>query len=116
MQFNEIFTVYGLYLSDFEVLTALETEAVVFTSITCQGLRGPGLWHLRGMGRLLGARGTDEDTTKMQTIKDQLRDLKCAVIEVVSFVGEEFERRAKVQDWGNVGDIVRILGGWGDDE
>lgn len=115
MKFNELFTVYGLYLSDFEYLTALETEALVYTSITCQGLRGPGLWHLRGMGRLLGARGSDDETDEMRRIKDQLRALKVAVITVVEFVGEEFVRRARIEAWGNVGDVVRELGGWGDD-
>lgn len=29
VKFNEMYTLYGLYLSDFEVLTPLETEAVV---------------------------------------------------------------------------------------
>lgn len=42
VKFNEIFAIYGLWLSDFEFLTPLETEAVVYSSISCLGLGGPG--------------------------------------------------------------------------
>src|SRR5690348_18508649 len=72
IKFNEIFALYGLYLSDFQVLTPLETEAVVYSSISCLGLGGPGNWHLRGMGRLLGARGSDDKSDKMKEILDEL--------------------------------------------
>lgn len=40
MVFNEIFTFYGMYLSDFEFMTPIETEAVVYASISCLGLGG----------------------------------------------------------------------------
>lgn len=112
----ELFTVYGLYLSDFEQLSPLETELVVFTTIQCLGLgTGPALWHLRGTGRLLGARGTDESTAEMRKVKDALRALKVATMQVVEFVGEEFLRKAKLDTWPNVGDVVRVLGSWGED-
>ncbi|KAK5939895.1 hypothetical protein PMZ80_008277 [Knufia obscura] len=116
IQFMELFSVYGMYLSDFEVLTPLETELVVFVTISCLGLgTGPALWHLRGLGRLLGARGDDETTSDMRTVKDQLRSLKVAMMNVVEFVGGEYLTRAKLDTWPNVGDVVRVLGGWGED-
>jgi hypothetical protein len=114
----ELWNVYGVYLSDFSVLTALETELVVFVTITCTGLRGPSLWHVRGMGRLLGARGTDENTEEMARIKDILRNIKVAAMSVVEWCGPEFIRRSGMESergWPNVGDVVRELGGWGDD-
>lgn len=43
---------YGLFLSDDSILSSLEGEIVVWTSIVCQGLRAPSLWHLRGLRRL----------------------------------------------------------------
>jgi hypothetical protein len=120
---HELTIVYGLYLSDFRHLSALETELVAFTSITCQGLRGPALWHVRGLGRVLGARGVDEETQKMRRVKDVVRGVKVAVASVVEFVGDEMVRRSGLDanasvgglGWPNVGDVVRELGGWGDD-
>lgn len=119
----ELFTVYGLYLSDYEQLTPIETELVVFTSITCLGLgTGPSLWHLRGLGRLLGARGveagddvSEEQVRKIHEVKDMLRGVKTSIMAVVEFVGSEFERKAKIEAWPNVGDVQRALGGWGED-
>lgn len=116
MKFNEIFVFYGLYLSDFEVMTPLETEAVVYSTISCLGLGGPGNWHLRGMGRLLGARGMDDESEKIRRIAGQLKNLRQAVMSVVEFVGEEFVGRAKLEKWANVENMVRESGGWGDDE
>ncbi len=116
MKFNEIFVFYGLYLSDFEVMTPLETEAVVYSAISCLGLGGPGNWHLRGMGRLLGARGKEDESEKMRRVKGQLMNLRQAVMSVVEFVGEEFVGRAKLEKWANVENMVREFGGWGDDE
>lgn len=116
IQYHELFTVYGLYLSDFEQLTALETELVVFTTISCLGLgMGPALWHLRGLGRLLGARGEDEMEETVRKVKDLLRSVKVALMDVVEFVGGEFLRRAKLDTWPNVGDVSRVLSGWGED-
>lgn len=112
----ELFTVYGLYLSDFEKLSELETELVVFVTISCLGLgTGPALWHLRGLGRLLGARGNDDSVESVRDIKDLLRDVKVAMMNVVEFVGEGFLAKAKLESWPNVGDVVRVLQGWGED-
>lgn len=44
--------VYGLFLSDHSVLSAVESELVILASIMCQGLRAPTIWHLRGLRRL----------------------------------------------------------------
>ncbi|RTE68902.1 hypothetical protein BHE90_016713 [Fusarium euwallaceae] len=113
LKFNEFFAVYGLYLSDLEVMTSLETEAVVFTSISCLGLKSPGAWHFRGMGRLLlASRGKDEP----RDITTQLGNLKDAVIGVVKFVGGEFVHTSKCEQWATVEDIENQLGGWGLDD
>lgn len=115
-QYNMLFSVYGLFMSDFEVLRPIETELVVFTTISCLGLGiGPALWHLRGLGRLLGARGEDESQEKVRKAKDVLRNVKVSNMTVVEFVGEEFVGRAKFDTWPNVGDVQRVLGGWGED-
>jgi Ca2+-binding EF-hand superfamily protein len=114
-KFTEIYTLYGLYLSDFEVLTPLETEAVVYSSISCLGLGGPGNWHLRGMGRLLGARGNDGESEEMKKIFDQLQNLKQAVVSVVEFVGGNFLIKAKLGKWASPEGVTRDMGGWGDD-
>lgn len=116
VKFNEMYTLYGLYLSDFEVLTPLETEAVVYSSISCLGLGGPGNWHLRGMGRLLGARGTDDQSEKMRRVMTLLMSLKQAVVTVVEFVGDEFKARAHLDKWADPATVANKLGGWGDDE
>lgn len=123
MGFHELAVVYGLYLSDFRVLSALETELVAYTCITAQGLRGPALWHVRGLGRVLGARGSNDETDRMRRIKDVLRGVKVAVMHAVEFCGSEMVQRSRLdggpdgtQGWPNVGDVVRELGGWGDDE
>lgn len=112
----ELFTVYGLYLSDFEKLSPIETELIVFVTISCLGLgTGPALWHLRGLGRLLGARGNDDSVEFVRNTKDVLRSVKVAMMGVVEFVGEDFMAKAKLDNWPNVGDVVRVLQGWGED-
>lgn len=116
VKFNEIYVLYGIYLSNFEVLTPLETEAVVYSSISCLGLGGPGNWHLRGMGRLLGARGMDDQSEKMKRIISLLMNLKQAVVTVVDFVGDEFKARARLDKWADPATVAKTLGGWGDDE
>lgn len=116
VQFNELFAVYGLYLSDFDVLTPLETEAVVYATISCLGLGGPGNWHLRGMGRMLGARGTDQDSASARKTKEQLNNLRKAVQTVVKFVGPEFIQNAKLDKWATVESMLDQLKSWGDDE
>jgi hypothetical protein len=73
------------------------------------------------MGRLLGARGKDEAEETVRRVKDWLRDGKVAMMESVEWCGEEMVRRSGLdggvdgRGWCNVGDVVRELGGWGDD-
>lgn len=43
---------HGLFLSDHTVLSPVETELVNLSAIMCQGLRGPIIWHQRGLRRL----------------------------------------------------------------
>lgn len=110
--------VYGCCLGDFEELSPLETESVMFAGITCTGLRRPGLWHMRGLGRMLGARGENEEDEGVRTVKDVLRSVKVVVMSVVEFVGPEMVRRSGLDSelgWVNVGDVKRELGGWGED-
>jgi hypothetical protein len=44
--------IYGLFLSDFTFLGKVETESIILSSIMCQDLPGPTMWHIRGMRRL----------------------------------------------------------------
>lgn len=115
-KFNELFAVYGLYLSDFEILTPVQAEAVVYAVISCLGFGGPGNWHLRGMGRMLGARGKGSDSAEMGRIKSQLNSLREAVMDVVRFVGDDFVGRARLEKWATVDSMLSEFGGWGDDE
>ncbi|RMZ91130.1 hypothetical protein DV736_g1637, partial [Chaetothyriales sp. CBS 134916] len=114
----ELFTVYGLYLADHALISPLETELVVFVTILSTGLRGPSLWHIRGLGRLLGARGKDESTEDMAKVKNIIRQVKVAAMAVVEWCGPEYVAKSKMDQgvWPNVGDVVRELGGWGDDD
>lgn len=66
VRFNEASAIYGLYLSDFKVLTPLEAEAVVYATISYLGLGGPGNWHLRGISRMLGAREKTDNGTNAE--------------------------------------------------
>ncbi|RMD42022.1 hypothetical protein DV735_g3122, partial [Chaetothyriales sp. CBS 134920] len=117
IQYMELFTVYGIYLSDYALISPIQTEMIVFVSILTTGLRGPGLWHTRAMGRMFGARGTDESTEKMAKIKNLVRQVKLAAITAVEWCGPEYVARSKLdKGWPNVGDVLRELGGWGDDD
>jgi hypothetical protein len=69
---------YGRFLSDHSVLDAIESETVVLNSMLCTGFRGPGMWYLRGLGRLLGTRGNGSDAV----LKD-LEKTKEAIMECV---------------------------------
>ncbi|KAJ9616663.1 hypothetical protein H2200_000382 [Cladophialophora chaetospira] len=118
MKFNELFVAYGLYLSDFEVMTPLETEAVVYSTISCLGLRGPGLWHLRGIGRLLGAR--DQGVRKVEDeplrhIEIRVHQMREAVMAVVEFVGTSFVNSSNMKAWATTEEVGNELNGWGDD-
>ncbi len=118
--FHELAVVYGLYLSDFDRLSPIETELVAYACITCQGLRGPALWHVRGMGRVLGARGR-ADSKRQAAAVAAVTGVRTAIATTVKFCGPEMVRRSNLDQppttsgWPDVDDVVRELGGWGDD-
>lgn len=126
--FMEVALIYGLYLSDYSVLTPLETEVVAYATILVSGLRGPALWHTRGLGRVLGARGNEvdgnmnaEEKGRLEQIKNVVRGVKVACTRAVEFVGPDFVKSCGMEvgegkGWPNVGDVSRELGGWGEDD
>lgn len=101
---------YGQFLSEHSILDAVESETVVLCSILCTGFRGPGMWHLRGLGRLLGARGIEGNETVLQDL-DKTRE---AIVECVRWCGLEMVARTRVEDWPRVVDMVSELGGLGE--
>lgn len=133
--FMEHFTVYGLYLSDFEILDAVQTELIVLVSMLALGFAGPMSWHIRGMGRVLGARDdvTDDngDSTKDSAEQSEekssrrrlstaeartvLTQILSATAEVVQAVGPKFVEQAHLSDWPDVEGVEKQFGGWGDD-
>ncbi|OXV10156.1 hypothetical protein Egran_02082 [Elaphomyces granulatus] len=56
--------IYGLFLSDHEILSVVEAELVILSAIMCQGYRMPTIWHLRGLRRL-GV--SEDDVEKVQS-------------------------------------------------
>ena len=77
--------IYGLFLSDHDILSAVEAELVILTSIMCQGLGAPTIWHLRGLRRL----GVSEaDTESVQQ----------AVEAVATWSGRSVEGWPRVKD------------------
>ena len=99
---------YGQFLSDHSVLDAVESETVVLSSILCTGFRSPGMWHLRGLGRLLGARGQGGDMLK------DLESIREAIMECVRWSGSEMTARTRLEEWPSGADVVNDLGGFGD--
>lgn len=101
---------YGQFLSEHSVLDAVESQTVVLSSILCTGFRAPGMWHLRGLGRLLGARGNEGNEAVLQDL-DKTRE---AIVECVRWCGTEMVARTKVEEWPRVVDMVSGLGGFGE--
>ena len=63
--------IYGLFLSDHSVLSEVESELVILTSIMCQGLKAPTIWHLRGLRRLgVSNEIIDKVTQAVRTISE----------------------------------------------
>lgn len=81
--------IYGLFLSDHEILSAVEAELVILTGIMIQGLSAPTIWHLRGLRRL-GV--SEEDTEKVQL----------AIEAVAGWSGREVEGWPRVKDIGDI--------------
>lgn len=81
--------IYGLFLSDHEVLSPVEAELVILTSIMTQGLGTATIWHLRGLRRL----GVSEaDTESVQQ----------AVEAVATWSGRSIEGWPRVKDVGDL--------------
>jgi hypothetical protein len=81
--------IYGLFLSDHEILSAVEAELVILTGIMIQGLSAPTIWHLRGLRRL-GV--SEEDTEKVQL----------AIEAVAGWSGRGVEGWPRVKDIGDL--------------
>ena len=86
-EFLEKNIIYGFYLSDHEVLPAVEAEVVILTAIMCQGLRAPTIWHLRGLRRL-GINAMDVEA------------LEKAIEKIAEWAGRN------TSDWPRVTDVV----------
>lgn len=85
--------IYGLFLSDHEVLSAVEAELVTLASIMSQGLSGPTIWHLRGLRRL----GVSED---------DVESVQKAIEAVATWAGKSVEGWPRVTD---VPDVIQSL-------
>lgn len=109
--FLEASIIYGLYLSDHSVLTEIQSECVIVASMLCTGFGQPSLWHLRGLCRLLGARG--DTVAQNKEIVDRVQHFQNAVKECVRFC--KMEDKAKLADWPVVADVEKRLGGFGND-
>lgn len=79
--------IYGLYLSDHEVLSAVEAEVVILTAIMCQGLRSPTIWHLKGLRRL-------------GITAEQVEALEGAIEKIAEWAGRE------TSHWPRIADVV----------
>ena len=90
VEWLEMRVVYGLFLSDVSLLSAVESEMVVTPGIMAQDVRGPTFWHVRGLQRL---RVSKQDTdVVLEVIKrsaawagrelKETRDLTAADVDV----------------------------------
>ncbi|CRG91413.1 hypothetical protein PISL3812_08461 [Talaromyces islandicus] len=77
--------IYGLFLSDHQVLSAVEAELVILSSIMTQGLSAPTIWHLRGLRRL-GVSAADTESVQQ------------AIEAVATWSGRSVEGWARVTD------------------
>jgi len=84
-EWMEKHVIYGMYLSDHSVLSPIETELVTLTSIMCQGISAPTIWHLRGLRRL-GPSGEDVENVQQ------------AVEAVATWCGRSVEGWPRVSD------------------
>jgi hypothetical protein len=91
----EMGVIYGLFLSDWAILSPVESEMVVLPGIMAQDLPGPTIWHIRGTLRL-GVKPEDVDVV-LETVKRCAawagRELKETVELAVKDVDIEWEPR-----------------------
>ncbi|KAI9797909.1 MAG: hypothetical protein M1825_005678 [Sarcosagium campestre] len=78
--------IYGLFLSEFAVLDAVETSLVTVPAMLCQGVKAPTIWHLRGLRRL----GVSQDDVQR-------------VIDVVKLIAKDSSQ--DVTDWPRASDV-----------
>jgi hypothetical protein len=109
--FLEASIIYGLYLSDHSVLTDVQSECVVVACMLCTGFGRPSLWHLRGLCRLLGARG--KTVAQNKEVVNRVQRFEDAIKECVRFY--KMEDKTKLKDWPNIIDVEKELDGFGND-
>ena len=109
--FLEASIIYGLYLADHSVLTEIQSECVIVACMLCTGFGQPSLWHLRGLCRLLGARG--DTVAGNKEIVGTVQRFENAIMTCVQYF--EMADKAKLKDWPKVADIENELGGFGND-
>ena len=109
-EYMETAILYGQFLSEHSVLNAIESQMVVLSSMLCTGFRGPGMWHLRGLGRHLGARGSEGNEAVLHDL-DKTRE---AIVECVRWCGIEMVARTRLAEWPRVVEMVSELGGFGE--
>lgn len=110
--FLEASIIYGLHLADHSVLTEIQSECVIVALMLCTGFGAPSLWHMRGLCRLLGARGNTVAENK--ELVDRVQRFEDAIKECVSYY--RMEDKAKLAEWPAVADVEKELGGFGNDE
>jgi hypothetical protein len=103
--------IYGLFLSDHSVLTIIESECVIVASMLCTGFVRPSLWHLRGLCRLLGARG--KNVTQNKDIIDRVQHFEDTIKQCAKFY--QMEDKVRIKDWPDVADVEIELDGFGND-
>ncbi|KAH7044598.1 hypothetical protein B0J12DRAFT_742413 [Macrophomina phaseolina] len=89
--------IYGVFLSNHTVLSDLETSLVTASGIMVQGLKGPSLWHLRGLRRLGASRADVEAVVRVVA-----ECVKWAGGRVKGATGEDGEAEAWVSWVGEV--------------
>ena len=87
--FLETNVIYGLFLADHSVLDQVEAEIVTLCSIMCQGLKGPTMWHLRGLLR-------------MDVAREDVESMKRATMMVADWCGKSTEGWAELEEINDV--------------
>ena len=109
--FLEASVIYGLYLADHSVLTEIQSSCIIVACMLCTGFAQPSLWHLRGLCRLLGARGKVGAQNKV--IVDKVQHFEDAIKDCVRHY--KMEEKAKLKGWPSVADVEKEFGGFGND-
>jgi hypothetical protein len=89
VEWLEMRVVYGLFLSDLSVMTAVESEMVVLPAIMAQDILGPTIWHTRGLQRL-GVSKVDTNIV-LETVKQCSVWAGRELREVISLTAEDVD-------------------------